>query len=169
MNNVLTTRTTWKHLPILPVDNSVWGNPKKTGAISGKELNKKMKLYDQVKSLLIKYPELRSDDKKLIWAVWNQSGFIENGAISKDKFYDAPLTKSIVRARAQVQNNDRESGNLELQPTEEVAKLRRELEKEKGTHVYRETTPFSPHKRFEVNDSGQPVVVDCSCQIGHDH
>jgi hypothetical protein len=31
----------WKHLPILPVDNSVWGNPQKTGGMSGRELANK--------------------------------------------------------------------------------------------------------------------------------
>lgn len=31
----------WKHLPVLPVDNSFWGDPKKTGAISGKALREK--------------------------------------------------------------------------------------------------------------------------------
>jgi hypothetical protein len=31
----------WKHLPILPIDNSVWGNPKITGAISGNKLREK--------------------------------------------------------------------------------------------------------------------------------
>lgn len=32
---------TWKHLPLLSIDNSVWGNPKITGAISGKKLRDK--------------------------------------------------------------------------------------------------------------------------------
>ncbi|MBA3678594.1 HNH endonuclease [Candidatus Saccharibacteria bacterium] len=31
----------WKHLPVLEVDNSYWGNSKITGSLSGKELAKK--------------------------------------------------------------------------------------------------------------------------------
>lgn len=39
--NRIATGKSWKHLPILLVDNSVWGNPKKTGAMSGKQLREK--------------------------------------------------------------------------------------------------------------------------------
>lgn len=39
--NRLASGKTWKHLPILKTDNTVWGNSKITGAMSGKELQKK--------------------------------------------------------------------------------------------------------------------------------
>lgn len=39
--NRIVAGKTWKHLPLFSVDNSVWGNPKLTGAMSGKELRKK--------------------------------------------------------------------------------------------------------------------------------
>lgn len=39
--NRLIAGKSWKHLPLLPVDNSFWGNPKKTGAMASKVLNDK--------------------------------------------------------------------------------------------------------------------------------
>jgi len=39
--NRIATGITWKHLPILSVDNSKWGNPQKTGKMSGDILKEK--------------------------------------------------------------------------------------------------------------------------------
>jgi hypothetical protein len=39
--NRIATGVTWKHLPLLPVDRSVWSNPKMTGSMSGKQLRDK--------------------------------------------------------------------------------------------------------------------------------
>ena len=54
-----------------------------------------MRAYDKVKELLIKYPELRSSDKKLLWAVWVTSDLTEKGSISKANFYKAPPEQEI--------------------------------------------------------------------------
>lgn len=40
INRIINGKT-WKHLPLYPVDNSYWGNPKITGSISGKNLREK--------------------------------------------------------------------------------------------------------------------------------
>ena len=119
-----------------------------------------MKVYDKVKDLLIKYPELRNSDKKLLWAIWTVSGLTENGVISKEKFYDASASESITRARRMVQVDF-----PLLQATKEIQEKRQEKQKEKGTHVYRTTLPFKSHKRFDEDG----IVRDCECQIGKDH
>jgi hypothetical protein len=126
--------------------------------------------YNDIKKLLIKYPELRSSDKKLLWAVWTISGLTENGSISKEAFYNAPPSETITRARRLVQRDDRKSGKNELQATQEVRAERRKKEKEKGTHAYRVELPkpFGLHKRFEMNE-GRNVIVDCTCNLGENH
>lgn len=39
--NKIATGSSWKHLPILPVDNKIWSNNKLTGKMSGKTLEDK--------------------------------------------------------------------------------------------------------------------------------
>jgi hypothetical protein len=39
--NRIAAGVTWKHLPLLPVDGSVWSNPRITGSMSGKQLREK--------------------------------------------------------------------------------------------------------------------------------
>lgn len=98
-----------------------------------------MKLYDQVKDLLVKYPELRSSDKKLLWAVWTRKGLVtESGnyrAICKEDFYKSPSSESVTRARRKVQENF-----PALQATPQVQDQRNIKEQTKGTFVYREET-----------------------------
>lgn len=94
-------------------------------------------LYDKVKELLIKYPELRNSDRKLLWATWYVLGLVTDGVIAKDNFYKAPSSESITRARRKVQEN-----NPELQASEKVKKERIIKQNSKGTFVYREQLPI---------------------------
>lgn len=120
-----------------------------------------MKLYDLTKQLLEQYEPLRSDDKKLLWAVWTKMKLVEAGSITKELYYKAPSSESVTRARRRVQEN-----NPELQATQAVQEARKQIEKEKGTHVYRDevVVPFTQHLNFIGN-----VAFKCSCQIGRNH
>lgn len=93
-----------------------------------------MKLYDVIKKLLEKYPELRDSDRKLLWAVWHQKGLINDfNMIDRDSFYKAPSSESITRARRKVQeefSHLRASNYVE----QERARLR-ELFRESKGHV----------------------------------
>lgn len=120
-----------------------------------------MKLYDLTKQLLEQYEVLRSDDHKLTWAVWTKMGLTKNGSISKEDFYNAHPIESITRCRRKIQEK-----YPELQATQAVQEARKQIEKEKGTHVFRDevVVPFAPHVRFKGN-----VAVKCSCKLGTNH
>lgn len=100
-----------------------------------------MKLYDRVKAILESYPDTRSSDKKLIWAVWWQKGLIQTEAgmtidFSRILFMDflnAPTPESITRARRKVQES-----HPELQSKKRIYEARKAKEETKGTFVYRE-------------------------------
>lgn len=97
----------------------------------------KKKLYDIIKVLLEKYPELRSSDKKLQWAVWTEKNLVgelnELKYITKNSFYNAPPSESITRARRKVQEN-----HPELQATKAVKEARDKKEATKGMFAYHE-------------------------------
>ena len=96
-----------------------------------------MKLYDKIKKLLIEYPELRNSDKKLLWCVWNMSGFVIENNISRENFYRANSAESITRARRKVQELHPElGGNREVR----IAREKKQLEK--GTFIFREQQKF---------------------------
>lgn len=116
-----------------------------------------MKLYDLTKQLLEEYEPLRNDDKKLLWATWSKLGLTDNGTISKDKFYNAPSSESVTRARRKVQEN-----YPNLQANEIVKGYRKEIERQKGTHIYREK--ITTHYRFIRNS-----VEKCDCELGESH
>lgn len=94
-----------------------------------------MKLYDKVKDLLVKYPQLRDSDKRLIWAIWTVSNKTSFGSITKDSFYSANSSESITRARRKVQEL-----NPELRPTKLVQETRHKKQQDKGTFIFREQT-----------------------------
>lgn len=91
-----------------------------------------MKLYDTVLKLLEDYEQLRNSDKKLIWCVWYKQG-LSNTSITKEDFLRAKSSESITRARRKVQEL-----HPELQATSTVKMRRAEIERQKGTFVYRE-------------------------------
>lgn len=93
-----------------------------------------MKLYDMVKGLLEAEPKFRNNDNELIWRVMEIEGAVVDGIITKQGFMNATSTGSIRRARRKVQENF-----PDLQSSEVVHKQRKAIEKQKGTHIYRET------------------------------
>jgi len=92
-----------------------------------------MKIYDLTKSILEKYPSTRSDDKKLIWVVLGELGYIHNSVIAKEDFLNSPSFESIRRSRQKIQEL-----HPELAPNDFVKKARKFIENQKGTHIFRE-------------------------------
>lgn len=95
------------------------------------------KIYDIVKDLLIKYPEMRGNDRLLIWNVWGKKGLLSKHGdfnfISRGNFLASPSTESIRRCRQKIQER-----YPELRASKKVQEYRKEIEKQKGTHIYRE-------------------------------
>lgn len=90
-----------------------------------------MNTYLLVKQLLMKYPELRNSDKKLLWRVWEWQGIAKN-VISKESFlFRAETPESITRARRKVQEEF-----PELQATQGIKEARSVKEQTKGTWIY---------------------------------
>lgn len=110
------------------------------------------KTYNLVKEILRECPETRSDDKKMIIEFYRRQGIVEssmfvNGGeyISVKKFHDiATNTETIRRNRAHIHSEQKQKirdGKLtyekSLLPDKEILKLRAEIEKDKGTHIFR--------------------------------
>ena len=94
----------------------------------------KMKIYDLIKITLEDYPETRNSDKKLIWRVWCKLGYIDTGyALYEEDFMRSPSTETIRRCRQKIQEL-----NPELQATRRIRGLRKSVELQRGTHVFRE-------------------------------
>ena len=98
-----------------------------------------MKMYDLVKDLLTKYPDLRDSDRKLIWAVCWKKQLIQ---VNEEKmlsrmlymnFLQAPSFESITRARRKVQEL-----HPELQSRQAVFEVRQDKEEKKGNFVFHE-------------------------------
>jgi len=101
-----------------------------------------MKIYDLVKNLLTDYPELRDDDRKLHWRVWEKLGFVnsynndvfDNGyMITEDSYLEATSTETIRRCRQKIQEL-----HPDLQSSKWMKKQREAIEKQRGTHIFRE-------------------------------
>lgn len=91
------------------------------------------KIYDFIKELLQKDPIYRNSDRELLWAVWEFEGNVLLGTMTKEMFLKSMSTKTITRARRKVQED-----HPELGPNKTVKGYRKQIEKQKGTHVYRE-------------------------------
>lgn len=63
-------------------------------------------LHNLIKHCLETHNEARSVDnvKRVIWYVWVQHGFVENDAITKEQFMDAPSPESITRELRKVKD-----------------------------------------------------------------
>lgn len=92
-----------------------------------------MRIYDLTKSVLEKYPSTRSDDKKLIWVVLGELGYIHESVITKEDFLNSPSFESIRRSRQKIQEL-----HPELAPNDFIKSARKEVENQKGTHIFRE-------------------------------
>jgi len=96
----------------------------------------KIKTYDLVKKLLTDYAEFRDSDKKLIWRVWEVTGFIDiDSVMTKLAFMEAPSTETIRRCRQKIQEL-----HPELQSSKWIKKQRDQIAEQRGTFIYREQT-----------------------------
>lgn len=98
-----------------------------------------MKVYDTVKRLLIEQPKLRDSDKALAWEVWKKQGVIftaPSGAqiMTFDSFKKAKSTETIRRTRQKIQETI-----PTLRSSQPVQAYKKDIENQKGTHVFRET------------------------------
>lgn len=95
----------------------------------------KYKTYDLVKQLLIDNPECRDSDKKLRWSVWDTLDLTDSGVlITKSSYMKAPNDETIRRCRQAIQ-----AKHPELQSGKWIRKQREEIERQRGTHIFRET------------------------------
>jgi hypothetical protein len=99
-----------------------------------------MKLYDKVKELLINKPELRDSDKKLLWEVWRNLGYLNSGALYYDGLMKrgCPTFESVTRIRRKIQER-----NMELRGSKFIQRIRKNKADTKGAFIYKETyTPI---------------------------
>lgn len=100
-----------------------------------------MKTYDLILKLLDQEPELRNSDKRLIWRVWQKTGFVKEGVsfsyIPYQYFMSKklPHPETIRRTRQKIQELHPELGAVA-----DVARAREEKAKSKGTWIFREET-----------------------------
>ena len=114
-----------------------------------------MNIYDLVKQLLTDYPELRSNDKRLIWAVWYKQGIVTESTISRDKFYhEAEYPESITRARRKVQEL-----NPHLQADLKVKEQREEKQADKGTFIFREEVSVPFETKVELHNKYKQMLI----------
>lgn len=97
-----------------------------------------MTLYNQVKALLLQYPEARNSDKLLMWLVWDRQGLVSGNVlgiwskIEREGFLKTAITpESITRARREVQ-----ARNTALRAKEGVQEKRDEKETTKGKFIF---------------------------------
>lgn len=101
-----------------------------------------MKLYDRVLKILTENKMARNSDKVLIWEVFKETGTVSsrfrtqqlNGLIDFDAWMDSVSTESVRRCRQKIQEL-----HPELQADNVVQTYRKGIQKQKGTHVFRET------------------------------
>lgn len=93
-----------------------------------------MKLYDRVLKILTENKMARNSDKVLIWEVFSETGTVNNGVIDFDKWMNSISTESVRRCRQKIQEL-----HPELQADNVIQTYRKGIEKQKGTHVFRET------------------------------
>jgi hypothetical protein len=103
-----------------------------------------MKIYDLVKKILEDNEQARNSDKLLIWEVYKSIGIVKEvewfgnrEAIIKENFLSGklPSFETIRRSRQKIQEL-----HPELQATSSSVRARRkQLENQKGTHIFRDT------------------------------
>jgi len=97
-----------------------------------------MKLYDRVKQILEVNKQARNSDKVLIWEVFRETGTVitdgAGGILNFNKWMNSISTESIRRCRQKIQEL-----HPELQADNVIQTYRKGIQKQKGTHVFRET------------------------------
>lgn len=101
-------------------------------------MKRKNLLYEKIKQLLIDSACYRNSDRRLIWRIWEEQGLTGGGGvyINFGQFMLATSPETIRRTRQKVQQDF-----PELQSDKSVLKVKKSIEAQKGTHVYRE--PFT--------------------------
>ena len=93
-------------------------------------------LKDLIYNILLNSPETRDSDKKLIWEVWKQKGFVRfwdyEFSLSEDAFKSATSPESCRRCRQSLQRSDSLTGRNLIQSTKEIKSKRDKLSREKG-------------------------------------
>lgn len=95
--------------------------------------SKHRNMYDIVISVLREDTQSRSDDKRLIWLVYERLLRKQSGYITYTEFTSLPTPETITRARRKVQEL-----NPELQANKRVAEYREERESKKGNFIFGE-------------------------------
>jgi hypothetical protein len=96
----------------------------------------------------------RNSDKKLIWEVYRQLGFVDHylDTLTKEKFFKAPSPESCRRVRQSLQRTDLLTGTKLIQPAEQVKKARVNMAKEKGYNYMQGKAVFNPVTcTYEIN------------------
>lgn len=92
-----------------------------------------MRTYDIVLKLLREHEELRSSDRKLLWAVWEWQGIASN-SMTKELFLSSSIVaEGVTRARRKIQQL-----HPELHATQEVKKARKIKQEQKGKLIFDE-------------------------------
>lgn len=104
-------------------------------------MTKQSRLYTLVQTILKDDAQARSNDKYLIWRVYQELGLVETSIIGMayekigfGKFLKGPSFESITRARRKIQELD-----PTLAATLDVQEKRAERQASKGTFIFRET------------------------------
>lgn len=93
-----------------------------------------MKLYDRVLKILTENKMARNSDKVLIWEVFKETYTVKDGRIDFDAWMNSISTESVRRCRQKIQET-----HPELQADNVIQTYRKGIQKQKGTHVFRET------------------------------
>lgn len=98
----------------------------------------KAKIMENVEKLLKDYPELRNDDKELIWKYWRCCDIIVDGggySITRGRFiYSATNPAQIIRCRAKIQNIEGKYLPIDWKVAEKRKISREKWERELGYH-----------------------------------
>lgn len=93
----------------------------------------KLKLYDVVMRLLEEFPPLRDSDRKLLWNVWGELGYLTGRAILREDFMVAPHFESVRRTRQKIQEK-----HPDLRSSQSVMEAKIDKQATKSTFIYRE-------------------------------
>lgn len=91
------------------------------------------KLYDRCLDILKRDPLARNSDKVLIWEVFKETYTVKDGRIDFDAWMNSVSTESVRRCRQKIQET-----HQELQADNVIQTYRKGIQKQKGTHIYRE-------------------------------
>jgi hypothetical protein len=97
----------------------------------------RQKSYEVIRNMLIDNPELRSNDRKLIWTYWEYEGHSKGGIITEYDYLKCTAPETITRCRRKVQEN-----HPELQAKKSVKIARKNKERQGGNFVYREEVDY---------------------------